>query len=150
MTEIDGHYNMPDKVSYTCRLLRKAVGAHGARLVVMADPATLDAIDQSLWTLQPTEFIAHCRCHDEPHVVARSPVVLIESGSTDSEMAALPDLPILLNLGAEPPANFERFERLIDIVGSGDADKQAGRARWRHYKHLGHAIRPHPYGGANG
>lgn len=141
MTEIDGHYNMPDKVSYACRLLRKAVGAHGARLVVMADPATLDAIDQSLWTLQPTEFIAHCRSGDEAHVVARSPVVLAESGT-----ASLPDRPILVNLGAELPTRFERFERLIDIVGSDDADKQAGRARWRHYKDRGYAIRTYPYG----
>jgi len=142
VTEIDGHYNMPDKVSYACRLLRKAVGAHGARLVVMADPATLDAIDQSLWTLQPAEFIAHCRSSDEAHVVARSPVVLAESGTT-----SLPDRPILVNLGAELPARFERFERLIDIVGSDDADKQAGRVRWRHYKDRGYVIRTYPYGG---
>jgi DNA polymerase-3 subunit chi len=48
MTEIDGHYNMPDKVDYACRLLRKAVGAHGARLVVMAEPQVLVAIDIAL------------------------------------------------------------------------------------------------------
>jgi DNA polymerase-3 subunit chi len=146
MTGIDGHYNMPDKVSYVCRLLRKAVDAHGVRLVVMADPDTLDAIDQSLWTLQPTVFIAHCRCGDEPHVVSRSPVLLAQSGMTSP-----PERPILVNLGAEPPASFERFDRLIDIVGSDDADKQAGRVRWRHYKDRGYAIRTFPYGGgANG
>jgi DNA polymerase-3 subunit chi len=140
MTGIDGHYNMPDKVSYTCRLLRKAVGAHGARLVVMADRTTLDAIDQLLWALQPAEFIAHCRGGDEPHVVSRSPVVLAESGATE-----LPPRPILVNLGPEAPESFERFDRLIDIVGSDDADKQAGRARWRHYKDRGYAIRRFPY-----
>src|SRR5689334_9231330 len=105
VTEIDGHYNMPDKVSYACRLLRKAVGAHGARVVVMADRATIDAIDQLLWTLQPTEFIAHCHSGDEAHIVSRSPVVLMESGATSP-----PDRPILVNLGAELPARFERFE----------------------------------------
>ena len=104
-----------------------------------ADAATLDAIDQSLWTLQPTEFIPHCRINDEAHIVARSPVVLAESAE-----ASLPDRPILVNLGAEVPARFERFERLIDIVGSDDADKLAGRTRWRHYKDRGYAIRTHP------
>jgi DNA polymerase-3 subunit chi len=142
VTEIDGHYNMPDKVGYACRLLRKAVGAQ-ARLVVMADPATLDAVDQALWTLQPTEFIAHCRGTDAPHIVARSPVLLAGSGTP-----SLPDRPILVNLGADVPSGFERFERLIDIVGSDDADKLAGRARWRHYKERGYAIRPHPYAGS--
>jgi DNA polymerase-3 subunit chi len=145
MTGIDGHYNMPDKVGYTCRLLRKAVSAHGARLVVLADAATLDAIDQSLWSMQPAEFIAHCRDGDAAHVVSRSPVVLAESGT-----AELPQRPILINLGAQAPARFEQFERLIDIVGSDDADKQAGRARWRHYKDRGYAIRTFPYGGAAG
>jgi DNA polymerase III subunit chi len=143
VTEIDGHYNMPDKVSYACRLLRKAVAAHGARLVVVADGATLEAIDQALWTLQPAEFIPHCRITDEAHIVSRSPVVLAESGE-----ASLPDRPILVNLGAELPARFERFERLIDIVSSDDADKLAGRTRWRHYKVRGYAIRTHPYGGS--
>ena len=65
----------------------------------------------------------------------------------DSAAGALPDRPILVNLGAELPARFERFERLIDIVGSDDADRQAGRARWRHYKDRGYAIRTHAYGG---
>jgi DNA polymerase-3 subunit chi len=77
--------------------------------------------------------------------VARSPVVLAESGE-----ASLPDRPILVNLGPELPARFERFERLIDIVSSEDADKLAGRTRWRHYKDRGYAIRTHPYGGSAG
>ena len=145
MTEIDGHYNMPDKVGYACRLLRKAVSAHGARLVVVADAAVLEAIDTALWTLSPSDFVAHCRSDDAPFVVERSPVVLV-----DSAASALPDRPILVNLGAELPARFERFQRLIDIVGSDDADRQAGRARWRHYKDRGYAIRTHAYaGGAN-
>jgi DNA polymerase-3 subunit chi len=143
MTEIDGHYNMPDKVDYACRLLRKAVGAHGARLVVVAEPQVLDAIDIALWKISPTEFLAHCRSDDAPALLARSPVVLADSGG-----AALPDRPILVNLGAGLPARFERFERLIDIVGSEDADKLAGRTRWRHYKDRGYAIRTHPYGGS--
>lgn len=142
MTEIDGHFNMPDKVGYTCRLLRKAVSRHGARLVVVADRATLDAVDQSLWTMAPTEFVAHCRIGDEPYVVRRSPVVLAEEGS----QLPLPVLPILVNLGAEVPAGFERFERLIDIVSEGEADRRSGRVRWAHYKAGGFAIRHHRYG----
>ncbi|MDM0017028.1 DNA polymerase III subunit chi [Variovorax saccharolyticus] len=145
MTEIDGHYNMPDKTGYVCRLLRKAVSAHGARLVVVADAAALEALDLALWKLAPSEFIAHCRSDDAPFIVERSPVVL-----ADSAADALPDRPILVNLGAGLPARFERFERLIDIVGSDDADRQAGRARWRHYKDRGYAIRTHAYGGSAG
>lgn len=144
MTEIDGHYNMPDKLGYVCRLLRKAVGAHGARLVVVAEPALLDAVDLALWRLSPADFIAHCRGGDPAHVVARSPVVLAPAGE-----GALPDRPILLNLGAAVPERFERFERLIDIVGAEEDDRAAGRLRWRHYQHRGYAIRRHAWGGGS-
>ncbi|CAN7418255.1 DNA polymerase III subunit chi [Variovorax sp. LjRoot290] len=143
MTEIDFHFNTPDKVNYACRLLRKAVGARGARVVVVADPQLLDAVDLALWTFAPTEFIAHCRSDGEPHTVARSPVVLAESAA-----APLPHQQVLVNLGAELPAGFERFERLIDIVSADDADRLAGRKRWRHYAERGYAIQRHDFAGS--
>ena len=125
MTEIDFHFNMPDKLGYACRLLRKAVGGRNARVVVVADGATLDALDQMLWTFSPPEFIAHCRSTAESQIVSRSPVVLADSADAPS-----PHRQVLLNLGAELPAGFERFERLIDTVsGDDDADRSAARKR---------------------
>lgn len=138
MTEIDFHFNTADKVSHACRLLRKAVAGRGARVVVVADAPTLDALDLSLWTFSPVEFIAHCRGSGDAHALARSPVVLAESGA-----AALPHQQVLVNLGIELPAGFERFERLIDIVSNDDADRAAARKRWRHYADRGYAIRRH-------
>ena len=143
MTEIDFHFNTPDKVNYACRLLRKAVGARGARVVVVADAQMLDAVDLALWTFAPAEFIAHCRSDGEPQTVARSPVVLAESGA-----AALPHQQVLVNLGTDLPAGFERFERLIDIVSADDADRLAGRKRWRHYAERGYSIQRHDFAGS--
>ncbi len=140
MTEIDFHFNTPDKVSYACRLLRKAVGARGARVVVVADAGMLDAVDLALWAFAPAEFIAHCRSNGEPHTVARSPVVLAETGD-----AALPHQQVLVNLGVDLPSGFERFERLIDVVSADENDRLAGRRRWRHYADRGYAIRRHDY-----
>ena len=143
MTEIDFHFNTPDKVNYACRLLRKAVGARGARVVVVADAPMLEAVDLALWTFAPAEFIAHCRSDGEPHTVARSPVVLAESGD-----APLPHRQVLVNLGHAVPGGFERFDRLIDIVSADDADRQAGRSRWRHYADRGYAIQRHDFAGS--
>ncbi|WP_076997185.1 DNA polymerase III subunit chi [Variovorax sp. KK3] len=143
MTGIDFHFNTPDKIGYACRLLRKAVGARGARVVVVADAETLEAVDQALWTFAPTEFIAHCRGDGEPGQLSRSPVVLSERGD-----AVLPHRQVLVNLGIEVPAGFERFERLIDVVSSDDADRQFGRRRWRHYADRGYAIQRHDFAGS--
>jgi DNA polymerase-3 subunit chi len=142
VTDIDFHFNTPDKVNYACRLLRKAVAARGARVVVVADGPTIEAIDAALWQLSPVDFIAHCRASAEPALLARSPVVLM-----DGDGAGLPHRQVLLNLDAPVPAGFERFERLIDIVTDDEADRQDARARWRHYADRGYAITRHQFQG---
>ncbi|MGJ7486889.1 DNA polymerase III subunit chi [Variovorax sp. LT2P21] len=145
MTEIDFHFNTPDKVAYACRLLRKAVAARGARVVVVGDVSTIEAVDTALWQLSAVDFIAHCRASAEPSVLARSPVVLMDGAD-----AALPHQQVLLNLDAPVPSGFERFERLIDIVTDDELDRQEARARWRHYADRGYAITRHQFqGGAS-
>ncbi len=141
MTEIDFHFNAPDKVHHACRLLRKAVGKHDTRLVVVADGEMLDALDAALWDLSPVDFVPHCRGNSAPHVVARSPVVLL-----GAEMGAPPHRQVLVNLGNALPVGFERFDRLIDIVSSNTEDRQLARARWRHYADRGYAIKRHDFG----
>ena len=143
MTEIDFHFNTPDKVNYACRLLRKAVGARGARVVVVAAPETIDAIDLALWQVSAVDFVAHCRASAEPALLARSPVILM-----DRPAAASPHQQVLLNLAPQVPQGFERFERLIDIVTDDEDDRQQARARWRHYADRGYAITRHQFQGS--
>lgn len=143
MTEIDFHFNAADKLSHTCRLLRKAVVVNGARVVVVADAGMLDAVDAALWQFSATEFIAHCRSDGEPQTVSRSPVVLAGADAT-----GLPHRQVLVNLGEGVPAGFERFERLIEVVTADEADRMAGRARWRHYAERGYVLKRHDLAGS--
>jgi DNA polymerase-3 subunit chi len=142
VTEIDFHFNTPDKVNYACRLLRKAVGARGARVVVVGDPKTIEAIDAALWQVSPVDFVAHCRASAEPALLVRSPVVLM-----DGDSDASPHRQVLLNLASQVPTGFERFERLIDIVTDDEEDRHQARARWRHYADRGYAITRHQFQG---
>lgn len=137
MTEVDFHFNAADKVHHTCRLVRKAVGS-GAKVVVLAGEELLSRLDAALWQFSAVEFIAHCRDTAAPEVLARSPVILASDGR-----ATLPHQHVLINLGAEVPQGFERFERLIEIVTEGDEDRQAGRTRWRHYADRGYTLKRH-------
>lgn len=118
------HFNADDPVEYTCRLVRKAL-ARQARLVVCAAPDTLRHIDQRLWTLQPLAFIPHAGPQAPLHVAQRSPVWL--------RTRLIGDEPadVLVNLLAQTPAGFERFNRLIDIVSVQEVDRLAARQRWR-------------------
>lgn len=139
MTEIAFHFNAPDKLAYACRLLRKALGRN-ARVMVTGDAELLRALDEMLWTFSPLDFVPHCRASAEPALRAASPIVLGE------DAAALPGSEVLLNLGGEVPTGFERFERLIELVGTDDADRGQGRRRWQHYAARGYAIIRHDLG----
>ncbi len=139
MTEIAFHFNAPDKLTYACRLLRKAVNA-GSRVVVTGDAPSLQALDTLLWTFSPHEFVAHCRAGSPAEQLMASPVVLaaqIQGG------AELPHHQVLLNLGQEVAAGYERFERTIEVVTLDEQDRQSARQRWKHYADRGYAITRH-------
>jgi DNA polymerase-3 subunit chi len=136
MTEIAFHFNVADKLMYGCRLLRK-VYSTGARAVVTAEPALLDELDQLLWSFSPTDFVPHCRLGVGGVGSGEAPVMLTES--LQSRMG----YEILVNLGQAVPIEFERFERLIEVVAQGEGDRLAARGRWKHYADRGYAMKRH-------
>jgi DNA polymerase-3 subunit chi len=139
MTDIAFHFNAPDKLAYVCRLLRKAVGS-GAKVVVVADGATLQALDTQLWTFAALEFVPHCRA-DSPHEqLQASPIVL----TTQLEGAqALPHQQVLVNLCSTVSVGFEHYERVIEVVSLEDQDRQNARTRWKQYAEQGYSITRH-------
>lgn len=134
MTEITFHFNAPDKVAHTCRLLRKAV-ASGAKVVVTGEGGLLRELDVALWTFSALDFLPHCLAvNAPPEVLAASPVVLAET-SRDA-----PHQHLLVNLGTGVPEGFERFERMVEVVTIEDDARLHGRQRWKHYADRGYAI----------
>ena len=136
MTEIAFHFNVPDKLAYSCRLLRKAY-LSGARVLVTAEPAVLAELDQLMWSFSPVEFVPHCRADASQSTVAATPVVLAESPGASQHHG------VLVNLGPGIPAGFERFERFIEVVARTDDDRLAARSRWKHYTDRGYAMKRH-------
>lgn len=137
MTEVTFHFNVPDKWAYVCRLLRKA-GAKGARVTVTGAADAISRMDSQLWALSPTDFLPHCVAGSADAItLAASPIVFCAT----CDMS--PHDEVLLNLGPVVPVGFERFERLIEVVGSEDADRQSSRQRWKFYQDRGYAIRRH-------
>ena len=142
MTEVAFHFNVPDKLAYSCRLVRKAWGS-GARVVLTAEPDMLNQLDQLLWTFSPLEFVPHCQASAPPATLAASPVLLT------STLEHCPHHDVLVNLGQAVPAGFERFERFIELVSSADEDRAAGRNRWKHYADRGYALKRHDLASAS-
>lgn len=136
MTEIAFHFNAPDRISYVCRLLRKAVGS-GAKVVLTAPMAELEQVDLALWTFSSTEFVSHCWLEASGSVLAQSAVVLAAS------LRNPPSFEVLVNLGPSVPSGFEQFKRLIEVVGMDQLDRQQSRQRWKYYTDAGYGITQH-------
>lgn len=137
MTSIEFHVNTLDKLAFTCRLLRKAVGK-GSKVVVTGEPALLRDLDAALWAFSPVDFVPHCYGQaGGPAVMAASPVILVDTAR------GAPHQQVLVNLGPGVPDGFEGYERLIEIVAMGEGDLQQGRRRWKHYADRGYALVKH-------
>ncbi len=138
MTEIAFHFNMPDRSQYLCRLLRKAV-AQGAKVAVTGDAEVLHELDVALWSFSATDFVPHCGASSDSLVRDASPVLL---GVTPQNA---PHHDVLVNLEAQVPTGFERFERVIEVVGPGDQERADSRLRWKYYQQRGYALVRHDF-----
>ncbi|MEJ6023293.1 DNA polymerase III subunit chi [Ramlibacter sp. PS4R-6] len=133
MTSVEFRFNAPDKLGYACTMLRRAA-LQRAKVAVTAEPELLRELDRVLWTFEPLEFVPHCFSGAPAEVLEASPIVLCDSPR------GAPHHDVLVNLGAEVPEGFERFERLIEVVTPDEADRQGARGRWQHYKSRGYEI----------
>ena len=140
MTAVDFHTGVPDTLAYTCRLLRKAYRA-GNRVLVAGAPEQLNRLDSLLWTFDVGEFVPHCRLRAGqavPAALARTPVWLVDMAE-QATPAAVIQADVLVNLGPGLAPGYDRFARVIEIVGDAPGDDvAAGRQRWRQYVAAGH------------
>ncbi len=133
MTRIDFYSNVPDKIQYACRLVRKARAANCQLVLFGRDQAQLAKIDEALWTFSDTDFLPHVMANDP--LAAQTPVLL-----ADASMTNLPHHELMINLSGQTPPDFARFERLLEIVAADDDDKAAGRERYRYYQQRGYPL----------
>lgn len=134
MTRVD-FYILPDvdeiaRHRFTSRLAARAVAA-GNRVYVRADPARVSALDELLWDYPPMQFLPHA-----PLSSADGEPVTIGSDTDEPDHGDM-----MINLGADIPAFFTRFERVAEIVLS--PERAAGRTKYRQYRERGYRLFHH-------
>lgn len=135
MTSIDFYFNAEDRLQVACRLAGKAVKQNQRVLIYAPEPETAGRIDKLLWTWPAIGFVPHCAVH--ARLAAETPVLIASGDETP------PDCEVLLNLGTECPPHFERFGRLLEIIATGEEDRESGRDRYRFYRERGYKITSH-------
>lgn len=139
MTKVSFHFNVPDRLAYVCRLLRKATRL-GASVVVVAPTSTLADLDRALWTFDALEFVPHLRLPPgtaPANRLAETPIWLVES------VADAPRHDVLLNLDSKLPAGYEAFARVIEVVTADAQERASARERWKQYTAHGNLIDRH-------
>jgi len=146
MARIDFHSNVADKLEYVCRLTRKiwsatAVGQPVRNIVMVGEKADLKKLDELLWTFSSTDFLPHCFIDDE--AAADTPIVLTDDFASP-DLAGVPHADIMIHLGMRMPqdvaALVARFPRIVEVVTVDEAERLAGRERYKAYRDLGHEL----------
>ena len=138
MTIVAFHFGATDKFTYTCRLLRKAVGS-GARVVVLAQPAVVSRLDIGLWGVSAIDFVPHADSGASASVVRYSPLIF----TSELEPVSTLGYEVLVQLCQEVPAELGIYKRVIEVVGLDDLERAEARLRWRSYAALGLTIQKH-------
>lgn len=133
MTRIDFHTNIPDKVSYVCRLARKAYAANAKLVLLAEDEAQAAALNAALWTLSDTDFLPHVLAGDA--LAGQTPIII-----THSDTDPVPHHDMLVNLTRRTPASFADYARVFEIISTDEADAAEGRKRYVAYKKLAHPL----------
>ena len=135
MTQIDFFTNVAQPLRLAAKIVVKAWRSHGRVRVLTPDAETTSALDRLLWTNDPLSFVPHCRMDSK--VALDTPIWIDERVEHNGPAG------VLVNLHPEPPPFFSRFERLAEIVPSGESHVQAGRERYRFYRERGYELRAH-------
>jgi len=137
MTDVDFYILDNDKPQgrelMACRLAEKIYKLGRNVHIHTASANDSEKIDALLWTFRDGSFVPHSvagQIADE-----ETPVII----SHDDEPQQHSD--VLINLAADVPLFFSRFERVTEIIGQ--QDKIAGRERFRFYRDRGYPLKSH-------
>jgi DNA polymerase-3 subunit chi len=126
--------------AFACRLTEKAY-LRNLRVVIVNDSAA-DArvLDDMLWTFNERSFIPHQICLDEQAPDPATKVYLT------SQPAAAPAADLLVNLTDRMPQQWERFNRIAEIIDADEERRRLGRERFKSYRELKVALETHQLG----
>ncbi len=132
---IDG-FGTETRYRFACRLAEKAYRLNHTVHIHVADPQTLQQMDDLLWTFRDGSFV--------PHEVLESPLSNIPAPITiGCNIAPSRDCDLLINLSEQIPDIADSFPRVAEIVTADEDAKASSRKRFVDYRDRGHTLDTH-------
>jgi DNA polymerase-3 subunit chi len=132
VTRISFLHGAGDRIQSAAQWLQQAWSGRQAVLVYVPDVEQATRLDRILWTQPALSFVPHCRT-DAP-LADETPILLTDHLDNPAQESCL------LNLSNDLPPTFSRFEHLVEIVSTADADRLPARERFKFYRDRGYAI----------
>jgi DNA polymerase-3 subunit chi len=150
VTQID-FYILPDdadesRLTLACRLAGKAVQQRLGVFVLAATEADAHKLDELLWTHAQNSFLPHRFAWEADDTAIDEPIVIgcPERAVADAiENGSGPAWDLIINLGAEVPSTFGRYQRLAEVVDAKPERREQGRERYRFYRDRGYELNTH-------
>lgn len=142
MTRIDfyileGRQDAGRHLQIACRLAEKAWSG-GQRVYIHTDEAvSAKKLDDMLWSFRAESFLPHQLLAEGQDSDALTPIHI-----GWNEPPAQHDQ-VLINLAAEIPLCFSRFDRVAEIVSATEQAREQGRQRYRFYRDRGYPLQTH-------
>lgn len=125
-----------ERYQFACKLIEKAYRS-GFFVYVLTDSIDQSRhIDDLLWTFRAGSFIPHQIFADEIPEIKNT--VLIGANDPPAQWQKT-----LINLSTRCPADFQDFERILEILDNSEETKAWGRQRYKQYQQAGIEITTH-------
>lgn len=136
MTRIDFYLNAESKSRVVYKICLKVIHARTNVDILCPEPDIALSLDRFLWTASAIGFVPHSLL--KRGQMRNAPIAII------SEIGHQCGAPTLVNFAQSVPPEFNRYDRLVEIVSSeNEDDKSNARARYRFYKSRGYEMNHH-------
>ena len=115
-------------LSLVCQLIQKSLKQNQQVLCLVPDNAVAQQLDEKLWGFQTTAFVPHALGVDNAPVA-----ISVEKEPGEHHQ-------VLINLQAEIPTWFSRFDRVVEIIYPQPEYEQSKRDNFKFYKERGYAL----------
>ena len=133
-TDMQVHFerlNQPDRVEGIARLLLRRNRLTPSVLVLCPNDGFAAQLNDRLWTVQATSFLAHGMAGDNADENAKQPILLATHICQDNGVK------VLINGTLEVPPELSAFAHVVDFVDAWDERlTQAARERFKTYRQL--------------
>jgi DNA polymerase-3 subunit chi len=139
VTQVDFYISDSDsndaRLKVACKIVENAFELQHHVFVHGATDEEARQLDELLWTFSQGSFIPHRIVRESLTEPPREPVLI---GMTEPPTAGRWD--VLVNLAAQVPDFFSRYERVAEVVDANPERRERSRERYRFYRDRGYKL----------